>query len=108
MARYSKYKAKPTEVDGIRFDSQREARRYQELKLMERAGEIERLTLQPSFELRSAVSELRIGAYVADFRYYDHRTGETITEDAKGFRTALYRWKKKHVEAQYGIQIREV
>ncbi len=121
--RRSKYNAKRTEVDGIVFASQREARRYQELRLLERAGEISDLELQPRFPLsvpstsgyvRRAAKALAqggmftIGEYRADFKYRDWKTVPYVVEDAKGFRTPLYRWKKKHVEAQYGIQIREV
>lgn len=118
-----KYRAKPTEVDGIRFASQKEARRYQELKLLEQAGKIEELELQPRFPLYAAGTSgyvaraletatdresLRIGEYRADFKYRDGRTVPYVVEDVKGFKTPLYRWKKKHVEAQYGITIREV
>jgi hypothetical protein len=115
----SKYKAKRTEVDGITFASQKEARRYQELKLLERAGEIMNLRLQVPYELQApriyvgGIEGLKtprlpavLGKYVADFTYHDRRTGYVV-EDVKGFKTPLYRWKKKHVEAQYGFQIRE-
>lgn len=112
----SKYKAKPTVVDGIRFHSQKEARRYQELKLLERAGEIRHLHCQPKLTLYSpelhsnefTARKHKIGAYFADFAYVVAKSGECVYEDAKGFKTPLYRWKKKHVEAQYGITIREV
>ena len=50
----------------------------------------------------------RIGVYRADFKYHDKETMPYVVEDVKGFATALYRWKKKHVEAQYGIVIREI
>jgi hypothetical protein len=110
----SKYKAKRTTVDGIVFHSQKEARRYQELKLLQKAGEIQDITLQPRYELSvthwlmgGEVMEVSIGAYVADFRYIDRRAQAVVVEDVKGFKTPLYRWKKKHVEAQYGIRIRE-
>lgn len=106
----SKYKAKRTEVDGIVFHSQKEARRYQELKLLQRAGKIRNLRLQPEWDLFVPGGE-RIGAYIADFCYYtvpwDYEQPELVVEDVKGFKTPLYRWKKKHVEAQYGITIRE-
>lgn len=107
----SKYRAVPTVVDGIRFASKKEARRYQELRLLEKAGEIRGLTLQVPLVL-SAGNDRRtsIGKYVADF-VYEERTGQDWchrVEDAKGFKTPLYRWKKKHVAAQYGIEIREV
>jgi hypothetical protein len=49
-----------------------------------------------------------VGHYVADFRYRSGPQGLLVVEDVKGVRTALYRWKKKHVEAQYGIQITEI
>ena len=109
-----KYGAQRTEVDGITFHSKKEAKRYQELKLLELAGEIHSLTLQPRFQL-SAKRQcdpvgrgIELGHYVGDFSYYDKRLHNSVVEDVKGFRTPLYRWKKKHVEAQYGITIREV
>jgi len=106
----SKYAAAPTVVDGIRFASKREAQRYGELKLLEKAGAINRLRLQPKFPL-TVVGET-IGHYVGDFQYYDvspnGSLGRCVVEDVKGVATALYKWKKKHVEAQYGIQIREI
>lgn len=108
----TKYKAKPTVVDNIRFASQKEAKRYQELKLLERAGEIFHIELQPKYELEAPAffdgeENPRIGAYVADFAYITKR-GDRIVEDVKGFKTPLYRWKKRHVEAQYGIRIVEI
>ena len=99
-----KYHARPTTVDGIRFASQKEARRYQELRLLERAGEITQLELQPRYRLDAAGGEF-IGEYRADFRYLS--VGVEVVEDVKGVRTSLYRWKKRHVEAQYGIAITE-
>lgn len=108
----SKYRAEPTTVDGIRFASKKEARRYTELKMLEKAGKIRSLQLQPNFPL--FVGDWCLGEYRADFRYErfcwpgKSRECETIIEDVKGFRTTLYRWKKKHVEAQYGITIREL
>ena len=116
-----KYRAKPTTVDGIRFASMKEAKRYGELKLLEKAGEIWDLELQPKFPLSvpsttgtmmGAAKALagtfngRIGEYRGDFAYHD-RSGRVV-EDVKGFKTPLYKWKRKHVMAQYGIEIREV
>lgn len=105
----SKYAATPTLVDGIRFDSKKEARRYTDLRLMEMAGEIGQLERQPSFELHAvnpATGEIvTLGSYRADFRY--RRLSGVVVEDVKGFKTPIYRWKKRHVEAQYGIQILE-
>ena len=106
-----KYGAVPTEVDGIRFASKAEARRYGELKLLEKAGKISDLELQPRFELsvrRTLCAPVKLGHYVADFRYFDREAGQYVTEDVKGLKTPMYRWKKRHVEAQYGIAITEV
>ena len=115
----SKYRAVPTTVDGIRFDSAKEAKRYGELKLLEKAGDIHGLIRQHVYILtvpRIYVAGAEglttprepavIGKYIADFIYYG-RDG-FVCEDVKGFKTPLYRWKKKHVEAQYGIEIREL
>ena len=124
MRAVSKYRAQRTTVDNITFASQKEARRYRELKLLERAGDIRGLTMQPEFPLYVAVSggdPERIGVYRGDFAYEERVVRglkitkpptlsiawEDVVEDVKGFKTPLYRWKKKHVEAQYGIQIRE-
>ena len=111
-AKPSKYRAKRTVVDGITFHSMKEARRYQELKLLEKAGEITGLTLQPEYPLSVATFDpeapKQIGVYRADFAYYALPSGESVVEDVKGFKTPLYRWKAKHVAAQYGIEIREV
>lgn len=135
--RKHKYGAKPTTVDNIRFASQKEARRYQELRLLERGGHIQCLELQPAFDVW--VQELSVGArlkrvaarmrgrpepknlqhkvctYFADFRYQERELRDSenehwrvVVEDVKGVRTPVYRLKKRMVEAQYGIQIREV
>jgi hypothetical protein len=100
----SKYGAIKTEIDGVIFASKREAKRYSELKLAERNGDISNLELQPKFPL--IVNGKKIATYIADFRYTEH--GQVVIEDAKGFRTAVYRLKKKMVEAQYDVEIIEV
>jgi hypothetical protein len=105
--RTNKYGARKTEVDGIVFDSQREANRYCELKRLEAVGEIADLELQPRFPLVMEGGK-SAGEYIADFRYREVATGRMVVEDAKGFRTALYRHKKRAVEAQYGVVIEEV
>lgn len=105
----TKYGAIPTEVDGIRFASRAEARRYGVLRLLEAAGEIADLELQPSFEL--VVNGVKVATYRADFRYRDVATGETVVEDVKGGRatvTPVYRLKRRLVLALYGIEIKEV
>jgi len=114
----SKYRAVKTTVDGIAFHSVKEARRYGELKALEQAGEITGLRCQVPYELSSpriyvaGAEGLKsprvpavIGKYIADFTY--HGKDGFVVEDVKGFKTAMYRWKKKHFEAQYGIQISE-
>ena len=109
LPRRSKYRAEPTDVDGHRFASQREAARYGELKLQLQAGAITGLELQPTYPLTVIGPDgiaVEIGRYLADFRY--QRQGRTVVEDAKGMRTPIYSWKKRHVEAQYGIAIVEV
>ena len=111
IPRRSKYGAVRTMVDGVTFASKKEARRYQELRLLERAKRISHLTLQPRYPLiamRGTSFKKTIGAYVGDFAYYDEDAQVWVTEDVKGVKTPLYRWKKRHVEAQYGIEIREV
>lgn len=119
----SKYHARKTTVDGITFDSKKESQRYAELKLLEKAGEIRGLELQPVFELRArsdyiSTNTVKLGVYKADFRYeqkLEVNTGNVmltswhkVIEDVKGVKTPLYSWKKKHVEAQYGITVREI
>jgi hypothetical protein len=109
--RTHKYRAVATEVDGIRFHSKAEARRYSELKLLEKAGEVKELELQPKFQLyapqRSGPPE-KVSTYIADFRYRRGPKGILVIEDVKGMRTPLYRLKKKWVEVQYGLKITEV
>jgi hypothetical protein len=100
----SKYRNIKTEVDGIVFDSKAEAKRYAELRLLEKANEISDLRLQPKFNCK--IHGQKICTYRADFDYYVG--GQWVVEDVKGFRTPLYRLKKKLVEALYGIEIREV
>lgn len=102
----TKYGAIPTEVDGIRFASKAEARRYQDLRLMEMGGLIADLTLQPRLPL--VVNGVKIGTYVADFRYLDHGHGKTIWEDVKGVETPVFRIKRKLVKALHGIDVRVV
>lgn len=101
-----KYHAVRTEVDGISFASKAEARRYSELRLLERGGEIEHLELQPRFPI--IVKGQKVSVYVADFRYRDARTNSVVVEDVKGVRTALFALKAKLVKALYGIEISEV
>lgn len=125
----TKYGAVRTTVDGITFHSAKEARRYRELKLRERALEIMDLRVQPRYTLCALVLEGAdcrnvnmgtianrrhpVGDYVADFEYRecDHANGHSgwrmVVEDVKGVKTALYQLKKRLFEAQYGVKIRE-
>jgi hypothetical protein len=106
-----KYHNVKTVVDGIAFDSKREATRYQYLKLLERKGEICCLKLQVPFELfpsqriAGRVVE-RSWSYVADFTY--ETGGKLVVEDSKGVRTADYIGKRKAMLFLHGIQIKEV
>lgn len=101
-----KYNAKKTVIDGITFDSKKEASRYQELKLMEKAGAIMNLELQPRFLLQDKYiyqgKTVRKIEYIADFRYKDTKTGKTIVEDVKGVKTDIYKLKKKLFLCRYG------
>ena len=99
----NKYHAKKTEVDGIVFDSRKEANRYSELRLTEKAGVITKLKLQPKFVCM--VNDKKICTYRADFKYLEN--GKLVVEDTKGFRTPVYRLKKKLVEALFNIEIVE-
>lgn len=108
-----KYGNRKTVIDGHTFDSKREAARYGVLKLLERTGTITDLELQPRFELipkqrRDDGRPERACEYVADFRYTDTRTGQTVIEDAKGMRTRDYIMKRKLMLQVHGISVREV
>lgn len=113
--RRQKFNARKTVVDGITFDSAKEAARYRDLVLRLRAGEIRDLRLQPTFELRTAGTaagvQARTGIFSADFDYVVVATGARVIEDAKGgtaTATTAYRLRKRAVEAAYGITIVEV
>ena len=111
--RYAKYHSKKTVVDGIEFDSKKEATRYTELKLLVRAGKIKNLVLQPEYELipkfKKNGKTYRKTIYRADFSYFDIEMGKTITEDVKGFKTKEYALKKKMFEHRYSdIEIKEI
>lgn len=123
----SKYGNKKIIVEGIPFDSRKEARRYSELKLLERAGKIKDLELQKSFELIPAQYEdtgevytrgekkgqpkrgkciEKAVTYKADFVYIEN--GKTVVEDTKGFRTKDYIIKRKLMLHIHGIRIKEI
>ena len=122
----TKYNATKCLVDGIEFASKREANRYLELRLLERAKEISDLRLQVDFELipNQYATEKRYGkngqplkdkqvllerkvVYRADFVYKDN-DGKTVVEDTKGFRTTEYVLKRKMFLYKYGFPITEI
>jgi hypothetical protein len=108
-----KYGAVATTIDGIRFTSKAEGRRYETLKLMQRAGEIKDLQLQPKFLLQDKFQHegktVRTIYYVADFLYTDKR-GKKIVEDVKGMKTEAYLLKRKLFLGRYGqeYEFREI
>ena len=110
----SKYRNKKVNVDGIWFDSIREARRYGELKLLQKGGYISDLRLQVPYELIPNQKDIdgnvieRKVRYIADFVYFDTKKGQEVVEDAKGMKTDVYKLKKKMMLDKYGIQIKEV
>ena len=103
----NKFGAKKTVLDGVTFASMAEAQRYTHLKLLERIGEITELELQPAFDL--VVNGHKVCRYIADFRYRNTATGETVVEDVKSTptRTPEYRIKRKLMAACYGIEVLE-
>jgi len=107
--RRNKHNARPKIVDGIRFDSTKEANRYQELKLLEKADEISELKLHHPFSLE--VNGRLICVYEADFVYFEHdrknHSARLVIEDTKGYRTREYKIKKKLLKAIYGYDIVE-
>lgn len=108
-----KYNNKKITVDGQIFDSKKEANRYKELRLLEKAGEIKDLRMQVKFTLIPAQRDEATGkvverecSYKADFVYEED--GKTVVEDVKGFRTKEYVIKRKLMLWRYGIRIWEV
>ena len=117
----SKYHSKKITLNGITYDSKKEAKRHQELLLLERAGAIQGLQTQVKYVLIPAQREPdtvgkrggtikgklieRECAYIADFVYIED--GQTVVEDTKGFRTADYKIKRKLMLYIHGIRIRE-
>lgn len=121
------FNVKTKASDGIIFDSTKEARRYEQLLLLQRAGEISDIKRQVTYELIPAQYETieryskdgkrlkdqqrlveRKVEYIADFTYTDTKTGEVIVEDAKGFRTKDFILKRKLLLFRHGIKLREV
>lgn len=88
------------------FDSKREASRYQELRLLEQAGEITNLRLQVPYILFPKDEHGRALKYIADFVYNDN-TGALVVEDAKGHPTDVYKIKRRLMAELKGIEIKE-
>lgn len=108
----TKYHSRKVTVNGIVFASHREARRYQELQMLLRAGEISQLQMQKKYTLIPAQKKPSGGTeravtYTADFVYKD-RDGNEIVEDSKGVRTQQYIIRRKLLLYVHGIEIREV
>lgn len=120
----NKYSNKKVEVDGIVFDSKREAKRYQELLLLEKVGAILNLQRQVKYVLiptqrepdtvgsRGGIHKGKVieqeCAYYADFVYFDREKQEMVVEDTKGMRTTDYIIKRKLMLFRHGIRIREI
>ena len=99
----NKYRNQETVIDGIKFQSKKEANRYCELKLLEKAKEIEELKLQPKFILQEGFKKdgvtYRAITYVADFSYI--QKGKLIVQDVKGVETEVFKLKRKLFEYKY-------
>jgi hypothetical protein len=98
--RRNKYNAAKTEFDGKVYDSKKEAARAAELKLLQKAGEIMAFAEQVTFLLPAGVK------YIADFVIIGNDLSVTV-EDVKGFKTDVYKLKKKLMEEVHGIRIKE-
>lgn len=105
VARRNKYSAQAIEADGYRFASLRERDAYFDLKMRLRAGDITDLELQPRYPL--VVNGIAVATYVADFRFRE-RDGQLKVLDAKGVKTAVYRIKRKLMQAVHGVTVEEV
>ena len=113
----NKYRNVKVQFDGMLFDSQKEATRWAELKLLQRTGQIYELRRQVAFEIiptqrDEATGELveRCARYIADFAYRDAQTGRTVVEDTKSdaTKTPEYVLKRKLMYYRFGIRIKEV
>src|SRR6056297_1183693 len=109
----SKYNAKKTIIDGIKFDNKKESIRYKQIKEMEHENLIEDLELQPKFVLQPKFDKndihYRAITYKADFKYYDKEQKKIIIEDVKGMKTDVYKLKKKLFEYKFkNFEIKEI
>lgn len=108
----NKYRNKEVTVDGLRFQSVKEASRWKELKLLERAGEITGLVRQLRIEIIPKTKLYKAVSYIPDFVYFDKREGKTIYEDVKGYKSGsayqIFTLKKKILYWRHGIEIKEI
>ena len=108
----NKFGAVKKDVDGIRFDSTKEANRYEQLKLLVRAGKIRDLRLQVRYDLipkqKFSDGSSMVGTYyLADFVYFDCDKGREVVEDVKGKKTDVYQIKRKLMKLILNIEILE-
>lgn len=99
-----KYGAVKTVLDGIRFDSKREADRYAQLRVLALAGHITALQHQVSYDLH-ALGGVKVARYVADFVYRDERSQRLVVEDVKGVKTRMFSLKAKWLKAEHGVTV---
>ena len=97
----SKYNNRKTVIDGITFDSNKEAKRYTVLRSLQEGGYIKGLSLQVPFELIPKHDGERAVRYIADFVYYDIEKQMHVVEDVKGFKTDVYKLKRKLFKYKY-------
>jgi len=100
--RRNKYGAVKVQADGFTFDSKAEYARYQQLKLLEKAGKIGPITVHPKYDINPWGKKICV--VELDFSYHDYERAE-VFEDVKGADTALSRLKRKLVEGQYGFKV---
>lgn len=102
-----KYRNHKTVIDGVKYDSKKEAARHQELMLLERSGVISNLELQPVYRIE--INGMLVCKYIGDFRYVEN--DKTVVEDVKSpitRKNPVYRIKYKLMQAIHGIKIKEV
>lgn len=108
----NKYKNKKVVCDGIKFDSAKERNYYLKFKIMEEAGIIKDLELQKRFILQKGYTingkKRREISYKADFCYITTKDDKLHVVDIKGFKTDVYKLKKKLFELKYGIELEEL
>ena len=102
----SKFGNIPQRVDGIFFQSKKEARYYKVLKAMQQAGIIRDLETQPKFKLD--INGVHICNYFADFKYFDNELDREVVVDVKGVKTQVYKLKRRLMLAIHGIEIEEI